>query len=44
MPPPASALAAVTDETTARLVESPNNILAIEYIRAITSSASTSAS
>ena len=29
------ALAAVTDETTARLVESPNNILAIEYIRAI---------
>lgn len=29
------ALAAVTDEDTARLVESPNNILAIEYIRAI---------
>lgn len=29
------ALAAVTDEATARLVESPNNILAIEYIRAI---------
>ena len=29
------ALAAVTDEETARLVETPNNILAIEYIRAI---------
>lgn len=29
------ALAAVTDEETARLVETPNNILAVEYIRAI---------
>ena len=27
--------AAVTDEETARLVETPNNILAVEYIRAI---------
>lgn len=29
------ALSAVTDEETARLVETPNNILAVEYIRAI---------
>lgn len=29
------ALAAVTDEETARLVETPNNVLAVEYIRAI---------
>ena len=29
------ALAAVTDEETARLVETPNNILSVEYIRAI---------
>ena len=29
------ALAAVTDEETAHLVETPNNILAVEYIRAI---------
>ena len=29
------ALAAVTDEETARLVETPNNILAVEYIRTI---------
>ena len=29
------ALAAVTDEDTARLLDTPNNILAVEYIRAI---------